>query len=132
MRFFLILIISLPCYGFDFFESNPLNETPPQMVEPPERNRLRAINMAQRAMFAYPEPRRLRRSVEQKFDQLVGKEFAATLGVIYVGYNNQEISTRYVRNLTVGAFGGSIRPDIGFHLDRNNTYVGFFYLRGFP
>jgi hypothetical protein len=133
MKVFIFLIfISTECFGFDFFQTNPLNETPPLQLESPERNRQRAINMAQRAMFAYPEPRRIRKSIEGRLTGMVGKEFAATLGIFYTGINNQEISSRYIRNLTFPLGGGSIRPDVGLQIRQKNSYFGLFYLRSFP
>lgn len=132
IRLLIILIIPINCFSSDLFGSNPLNEMPPLEQESPEVIRQRAINMAQRAMFAYPVPRRIRKKIEEKFDALVGKEFAATIGAFYIAINKQEVSSRYINRLTVGGMGGTFRPDFGYQIREKNSYIGLFYFRGFP
>ena len=132
IKLLIFLIIPIDCLSSDLFGSNPLNEMPPLQQESPEVIRQRAINMAQRAMFAYPVPKKIRKNVEKKFDQLVGKEFAATIGAIYIAINRQEVSSRYINRMTVGGMGGTFRPDFGYQIREKNSYVGLFYFRRFP
>ena len=88
--------------------------------------------MAQRAVFSYPTPRKIKARVEKKFDELAGKEFAATIGALYIAIREKEVSTRYIRHITIPFAGGSIRPDIGVQLERENTYGAIFFIKRFP
>jgi len=92
----------------------------------------RAINQAQKALYAVPIVKDRKRHYEKRAMKYIDKEMAATLGMFYIAFNKKEISTRYIKNLSAPMAGGTFRPDMGFQIEQANFYWGLYFTKAIP
>ena len=130
---FFILFPSI-CLSQDsqFKDPNTFNDINPYGYEPHDKRVRRAINQTQKALYDVPVLKNKKRSYEKRITKYINKEVAATLGVFYVAFNKKEVSTRYIKNLSVPLYEGTFRPDLGFQIEQENFYWGLFYTKAIP
>lgn len=135
MKLFLLLILfTLPCLAQDdqFKDPNEFNDISPYGFESQSKRIRRGVNQAQKALYAVPSVKQKKRHYEKKITQLLNKEFMATMGMFYIAFNKKEVSTRYIKNFSTPAYGGTFRPDIGFQIEQDNFYWGLSYTKAIP
>jgi len=115
-----------------FKDPNSLNDISPYGFEPQDKRVRRAINQAQKALYILPAIKSKTKHYEKKMNKYIDKEFAATIGMFYIAVNKKEISSRYIKNLSTSAYGGTLRPDLGYQIEQENFYWGLFYTKAFP
>lgn len=131
---FFLFLFSLSCFAQDnqFKDPNSFNDISPYGFEPQNKRIRRAINQAQKAIYAHPMVKFKKRYYEKKVTQVLNREFAATMGMFYIAFNKKEVSTRYIKNLSAPVAGGTFRPDLGYQIEQDNFYWGLFYTKAIP
>lgn len=83
-----------------------------------------AFKYAQRALFAYPAPKKLRKSAERYVFSLlpVEKENVIMVGGIGYALASGSISTKNFNNLRFGVMGWNVSPELNFNFRNNEMF----------